>query len=396
MQVLQVIPYFNERRGGDVNVCKNVSIQLSKRGHDVTIMTSDFQYDENLAMSARRMGVEIMKFESVLNAGLLIYTPSMSGWLAESAKSFDIIHIQGYRSYQAHEVNRHAVRHHIPVVLQAHGTVLPFFQKIALKRLYDYVWGHRILRNVCLALALSEAEKGQYKKMGISEDRIRIVPNGIDLSPFACLPSKGSFKKKYGIRDAEKVILYLGRIHRIKGVDLLLDAYSELLERRRDIRLVIAGPDDGFESALRRRARELQLEDKMLFVGALYGRDKIEAFVDAQVYVLPSRYEVFPNTVLEAWACGVPVVVTDVCGISGIVRKTGGVVVPRDKHRMSVAIASIIDDDMLRNQLGENGKRLVRREFEWTAVIEKIEQVYDECIKSNPSSGRTIVPRCNG
>ena len=114
----------------------------------------------------------------------------------------------------------------------------------------------------------------------------------------------------------------------------------------------------------------------MIVTGPLYDREKLEAYVDADVYVLPSIYETFPNTVLEAWACGTPVVVTDRCGIADLVNKVG-YVVEYDENQLQDAIFKFLSDEELRKRLEAAGKKLVREEFSWGKVVGKIERLYE-------------------
>ncbi len=169
--------------------------------------------------------------------------------------------------------------------------------------------------------------------------------------------------------------MYLGRIHKIKGLDLLVKTFSDLIKKLDDIRLVIVGPDDGFLSTIKKQTEDLKIDGRILFAGPLYERDKLEAYVDADVYVLPSVYETFPVTVLEACACGTPVIVTDQCGIADIVDEVG-YVVEYDKDQLQDAIIKILSDEGLRRKFGEEGKRLVGEEFGWDEVVLDIENIY--------------------
>ncbi|GAJ22860.1 unnamed protein product, partial [marine sediment metagenome] len=168
-----------------------------------------------------------------------------------------------------------------------------------------------------------------------------------------------------GLGDDQRIILFLGRIHKIKGLDLLAKAFADLPKPLDNIKLVIVGPDDGYLSSLKKLVTDLGINDKVLFTGPLYGQEKLKAYVDADVYVLPSFYEIFGITVLEALACGTPVIVTNRCGIADAINGQAGLVVPYDKEQLQHALLHLLGDDKMRSQFSEKGKSLVREKFNW-------------------------------
>jgi len=375
MKILQTIEFFTPTRGGSVNSVYNLSKELAKNGHDVTIITSDFEFDKEYAKSIRDEGVEVISFHCKFNIDLFVYSPEIKSWIIENIKRFDIVHMHNFRSYQNNIVSYYARKNNIPYILQAHGSVLPFFKKQILKKLYDLVWGNEILKNTTKVIALTKMEEKQYKKMGVNKDKIVIIPNTVDLSFFNHLPKKGTFREKYDISLNTKMILYLGRLHKIKGIDLLIDAFSELQKDFPFSKLIIAGPDEGCLKILQNQAEEMNVGNNIIFTGPLYGQDKLAAYIDANVYVLPSLYEAFPNTVLEAWACETPVIVTKECCISDIVLKAG-LVVNRDKNHLKSALIDLMDDTK-RNHFSNECKKVIR-EFELANVTKKFEKVYNE------------------
>ena len=248
-------------------------------------------------------------------------------------------------------------------------------------KVFDLFFGYKILKDASKIIAVTKIEVEQYEKMDVDEDKIEIVPNGIDMSEYDNLPKKGKFRRKYLIGDEEKIILYLGRIHRIKGIDLLVRAFADLSKELNNVRLIIAGPDDGYLSTLKRQIDDLKIGDRILFTGPLYESDKLESYVNADVYVLPSVYEIFGITVLEACACGTPVVVTNRCGIADFVDKVG-YVVEYDKEQLRDAIIKVLSDEGLRERFREGGSRLVREEFGWDMIVKRIEGLYENsCAK---------------
>ena len=107
----------------------------------------------------------------------------------------------------------------------------------------------------------------------------------------------------------------------------------------------------------------LGLNDKVMFIEPLYDTDKLEAYIDAYVYVLPSVYEAFPNTIIESCVCGIPVIITKSCGISDIVQDNVGCVVERDTNSLKYALKYILKNEKFRNKLSDNCDSFVRLQF---------------------------------
>jgi glycosyltransferase involved in cell wall biosynthesis len=239
-----------------------------------------------------------------------------------------------------------------------------------------------MLHGAARVIALNPREVEQYGMMGVAPERIVTIPNGVDLTLFRDLPKPGTFREAFDIPEDEQIILFLGRIHRIKGTDLLVDAFAEVLQRGYRARLVIVGPDAGLLPALKQQISALGIGERILFTGPLYeARDKLSAYIDADVYVLPSVYETFPNSVLEANACGTAAILTDRCGIAEMIDGKGGVVVRYDRDDLRDAIIELLDDDAMRRRFGTDGKKMVFSEFGWETIVERVEGLYREVVE---------------
>ncbi|MDH7594430.1 MAG: glycosyltransferase [Methanomicrobiales archaeon] len=390
MKILQIVPTFVPSKfGGLVTVSFNISCSLVKQWHSVTVYTTDAEIGSDrlkiTEYSTTFNGIDVRYFKNLNNYFAYKFRLFLPIGFCKTAKrelkKHDIIHIHDFRTILTVISSYYARKYNIPYIIQSHGSVLPFFEKQLLKQAFDVIWGNKILQNASKCIALTKTESDQYIKMGVPEDRIVIIPNGLDLSQFSNLPERGTFRSKYGFSDKEQIVLFLGRIHKIKGIDLLIDAFSQVSEELPHARLVIAGPDDGYLSTVWEQIQRLKLNRKPLITGPLYGRDKLEAYVDADVYVLPSIYEAFSNTILEAWACGTPVIVTDSCAISSIAQ-CAGLVVKRDPIDLAIAIKRLILDEKLRDQCCKNGKSLINYEFNLESVITKIEGCYRQVIQT--------------
>jgi glycosyltransferase involved in cell wall biosynthesis len=271
--------------------------------------------------------------------------------------------------------------------MQAHGILPLTNERHLLKIFYDCSWGNRVLQDTSAVIALTPAEAQQYRDVGVPDNKIKIIPNGINISEYEQLPAKGVFKVKHKIDGETKIILYVGRINKIKGLDLLVKAYSLVIKQLNSGKttLVIVGPDDEYIATLKKIIKENDLEGKVVLTGPLYDKNKLEAFVDADIFVLPSNYEIFSIVVLEACACGIPVITTDRCGISDLINNKAGLVVPYDVKALSKAIIHMLQNDKARREFGTNGKLLVKSKFSWTEIVKQIEEIYLECVNNQKS-----------
>ncbi|MGB9623131.1 MAG: glycosyltransferase, partial [Candidatus Bathyarchaeia archaeon] len=272
LRILQVVPYFPPAYafGGPVKVAYQISRELAKRGHKVTVYTTDakdFNSRLETCFNETVHGVRVYYFRNIslmlVRKLKLFVTPKLIPVAKETLKEFDLVHLHEYYTFQNAIIRGPAKKQGIPYVLQAHGSLPKVGSWRRLKQLYDVFFGYRILRGASKVIALSNVEAEQYRSMGIPEEKIAIIPNGIDLSEYANLPPKGSFRKKFNIPDDRKIILYLGRVHKIKGIDFLIRAYAHLRNEMKfkDAILVIAGPDDGYFEEAKALANSLGVYD---------------------------------------------------------------------------------------------------------------------------------------
>ena len=389
MRVLLISPTFPPRKfGGITQASYDLAKHLSQRGNKVSVYTTDLNNRNSRIHDTMRVqnvsGMGVLYFRNLSNslASKRIYLPQgLNSMMKRAINNFDVIHINDFGTLLNIVAHHYANKNHIPYVLQAHGSLPIIIGKQRLKQIYDSLWGQSILKDASRVIAVSEMEAKQYESMGVNQDKIVIIPNGINVSEFDNLPPKGEFKKRWNIPGGQKIILFLARINRIKGPDLLAKAFTAISEDAENLKLVMAGPDDGYLAELKRVVRELKIEEKVVFTGPLYGRAKLEAYVDAAVYVLPSSYEIFGISVLEAMACGTPVIVTDRCGIANVIKGQAGLVVPYDEDRLLDALLSMLNNDEIRLGFGDKGRLLARDKFNWEKLTEQVEEVYGEVVK---------------
>jgi glycosyltransferase involved in cell wall biosynthesis len=376
MKILQVVPFFSPVHGGSSLVPYNLSKELAKRGYEVTVYTSDYKLSGEWIESLPRVKVYPLKTRSIW-ANFYI-TEGLINHIRKEIKDFDIIHLHNYRTFQNVVVHHYAKKYGVPYILQAHGSLPRISAWRKLKWIYDAFFGYRLLSDASTVIALNEVEAQQYRSMGVPDEKIAVIPNGIDLSEYAVLPPRGSFKRKFDIPDRKKIVLYLGRIHKTKGVDLLVKAYAYIIKEMKyiDALLVIAGPDDGYLNEVKSLVASLGISNSVLFTGFISSEDKLSALVDADVFVTPSFYG-FPVTFLEACATGTPIVTTTLGDTLEWIKGNVGYVVQPKTECLARAVYRLIIDEKLHKILSRNSQNIVKTNFSIEKVIDKLEQLYN-------------------
>lgn len=388
MKILHVAHFFYPclSAGGVVNASYQIASK-QREDNDVKVLSTD-SCKERLKFPNGRYdvdvdGIKVDYFKNLSNRfkmATMLDTPLFSSFrIRKEMGNYEIVHIHEHRQTLAIIVSHFARKNNIPYIVQAHGSVLPFFQKEGLKNLFDKVFGFRILHNADCVFALTEVERKQYLEMGIDEEKIEIVPLGINLEEYENLPDFGRFRSKFNVDDEEKLILFVGRIHEIKGLDLLIDSFNELihLNENERIKLAIVGPDDGYLNELDEKIKTYSLDEKVVITGPLYKEEKQEALVDCDLFVMPSKYESFTTSGLEAMACSKPLVLTKNNHIHDWVDGNCGIACDDDKDSLRSTIEELLFDEDLSRTYGENGRELIDHKYNWNIINKQILDIYN-------------------
>jgi len=378
MKILHVIPFFSASFGGSVTVLYHLSRCLAKEGHEVTIITTEYKYDPVYARSLEN--VNLIPFKQVANLGLFLFSPGIKKWLRSNISKYDIIHMHNFRSYQNNIVCKYAKEYRVPYIVQPHGSLPRIVEKKALKTLYDIVWGNEILKHASKIVAVSNNEVEQFKRAGIPDKKIYVIPNGVNYIPSTSLPPYGQFREQYDIRE-KHVIMYIGRIHEIKGIDFLIPAFNLFVQSwtRSNVALVVIGPDDGYQSILEDLVKQLDIADYVRFIGFI---NPVEAaYRDADVLVYPSVYEIFGLVPFEALLCGTPVIVTQDCGCGEIVKEAecGYLVRYGDVAGLAGTLRFALEHPDVNRRMVEAGKRYIEKRLAWECVVKQFEEMYESC-----------------
>lgn len=356
--------------------------QLIRRGHEVTTFTTN-AFDAHQVIQtpyANMDGIEVYYLKNLSNWlawNQKIFLPiGLRMLIKKRIKNFDCVIIQGFRNYINLVSYRQATNYKIPYVLFAFGSLPKTLGlKSLVKDIADLSFSRDLLKKASRVMAQNWHEVSAYQHFGIPKEKIELLPLGINLTEFQNLPSRGILRRKYHIREDEKVVLFLGRIHKNKGLDLLLQAFSEL-KKEQDFKFLLVGRDDGYLQSVNKLISMLGLGDRTFFAGPLYGKDRLAAYVDADVFVLSSSvYEETPMAALEACASFTPVIVTKQASIPWLEEYQAGLTIDYNAHALVNALSRLLANDDLRKKFGENARNMVREKFDWNVVTDKLERI---------------------
>jgi glycosyltransferase involved in cell wall biosynthesis len=378
MRVFQItVSYYPELQfGGPPQKIHALSRGLIRRGHEVMVATfrsSDSHSHDRVILD----GVSV-QYVSWLGSGTW-RVPLHTGELAALVRRADVVHLYGLYNLLGPAVASLAQRNGRPFVLEPQGMFVPRARSFRLKRLYHRLFTSWMGRNAAKVIATSSFELEELSSL-VPPDKLVLRRNGIDLEEFANLPSRAVFRHRYGIADDERIVLYIGRISAIKNLSQLLSAFQAASLGK--TRLILIGPvmEPDYASRLHTLTDELALRDRVVFVGPLYGQDKLSALAAADLFVLPSLYESYGNAAAEAVAAGVPVLLTETCGIAAQISGRAGLAVSLGEAALAEGLRAMLDDEEQRQKV-TRAQPDVLRELSWDEPLGLMEALYQAVIR---------------
>lgn len=390
MNILQVTLGFYPAQswGGPVKVVHQNGRELVRRGHRVTVYCSNlvnkYQKIQPGTFEREMDGMRIVYFDAwniKQWPGTLgpIWLPDLPAYVQREIHTFDIVHINGYRSPMILPILNAVRKAGIPIVTQPHGAMPIIVNSQMVKRLYDRVFGQAELKDISALIALQESERQQALAHRVPPERIVILPNGIDPADLEQVPPPGSFRRRLGMTSDLPLILFLGRINKKKGADMLVEAFAQM--QNRAAHLVIAGPDDGQLAEVQALIQKFGLQNRVSLPGLVTGSEVLAAFRDSDLFVLPCRADTFPVVIMESCLAGTPMVITDRCEIAHLVKDRVSEVVPFDARLFAQAMDNLLADRQKYSQYKANCAQMIAQTFSIQAVVDQLESIYRHAIE---------------
>lgn len=349
MRILQVTAaYYPELQfGGPPQKIHALSRGLAQRGHEVRVVTLHSQRrGAHDCVSQDGIAVQYVPWLGANGRQL----PYRLGALRGAVRWAQVIHVYGLYNLLGPAAACFARRGRRPLVLEPLGMYVPRLRHVWLKQLYHYAFTARLLKQAVVVIATSPVEQAELVEQ-VETARLVLRKNVLDMAPYQQLPDRAVFREARHLAAGDRLIIYLGRISPIKNLVALVQAFDQAQLDRACLLLIGPQLEPDYATQVQNMIDRLGLTERVQLIGPLYEADKLAALAAADLLVLPSVYESFGNAAAEAVAAGVPVLLTQACGIAPVINGRAGLAVAAGPAFLAQGLQILLDDTAQRAAL---------------------------------------------
>lgn len=373
MRILSVSVVFPPawQHGGTPITAHAVAKAMIHQGHDVLAICTGDEKDSSTALDIETTwdGVPVI-YCSRETSPIPFYSPSLRDEVVSRVGSYDVATIRSSWTYIGPAASNACLRKEVPYLAYPEGNFDPWCLKRGRlkKAVFWQLLDKPFFRKAAAIVALTKSEAESVRQMGLT-NRVEVIPNGVDVSDFERGSSREELESEFPRMRNRILVLFMGRIHPKKGLPGLVTAFDRVNAEYPNALLVVAGPDEGgHRTKVEQQVRERELEESVLFTGPVFGDKKVGLLRSSDIFVLPSHSEGLPIVVLEALACGLPVVLTDKCNVPQVARAGAGIETSTSPYRIAEALRDLLSDDLARLQMGKNAYQLAVKRFSWRRI----------------------------
>lgn len=371
MKILHVTSVPVNSFGGMERVIWALSKELAKK-HEVTILQATLYNPETKEGVTYKEGIKLITCKNDWHLGGYGFSKKLKEKLKQIWREYDIIHIHGTGRFTS-DFALDFLKNKKPLIFTSHG----FYhskKNFVIKKLHDKIKGP-LLKNADFCTALTELELGSFLQRGVSREKIRVIPNGIELERFNITFSK-QLKEKYS--PMKKMLLYVGRTHESKGLRYILYAIKNL-----DVNFIIAGIQTPYKRELDKIILRLGIQNKVKFIKEPEDKLLAKIFAISDIFILFSEWEGFGIVAVEAMAAGKPVIASNRGSLPHIIQdqENGLIVKYPNVKELELKIKELLKDSKKRRKLGKNAREFSKN-FGWNNIAKKYEELYKEAIKN--------------
>ena len=384
MHVLQAHNEILASRGGIVTALASLLPALRAQGVDTDLVSLTPR--EESASASPLHGPHLHLAHAIDIDPFFGFSWELRPLMERLSSESSVIHSHGLWFFLHYMAYRVAREKDIPHIIAVHGMAQPYIQSRSRwkKAPIDWWFQDRALQRAHAIQALVPTEVEDIRRLGLTNP-IAVVPNGVTLSD-APIPPRELLEERFPTLKNKRILLFLARLHPKKGLEHFLPAWKSAQIGAQDWHFLIAGPDEGGHRAeLETQVAALGLEKEVTFAGLLTGDSKRAALHHAHAFVLPSHSEGFSMSLLEALGARVPILITPGCNFPEATRAGAAIETPASQAGSLDALEQLaaLSDAELR-AMGERGRALVERDYQWDVIASKLKDVYAWCAGNGP------------
>ena len=385
MNILIVTPYFYEPPGGKYGVMR-LSMEFSKRNHKVYVISTRVR---NSKAYEEFNGVKVYRKKPVFYIPSLPYAMQyLVPTIIKFIKKYEIevLHTQTIHYTSSLSVAIASKMLNFPFILSVLGSTLTFCRSFIdlIFNLYESTISKCVVNRAKMIISISEHLIPRLYNLGVSPNKIRVIPHGINASEYKPKKRGHHFRNLLGIKPTELVIGYVGRLVPLKGVSFLIDAFKIVSGKNSNAKLLIVG-DGPQRKQLEYLSGNMKSEKKIIFTGFVPKERMPEIYNTLDIFVLPSFTEGLSNTLLEAMASGKPIITTPVGGNTELIEngKNGYLVHTRSVKELAERILDLLNAPNERTQMGKAGRTKILNQYTWEKIIPRYEKVYKQVLNGS-------------
>jgi len=383
MKILCVSPSYYPafKFGGPIYSVHILNKALYKKGIDVSVYTTNAGLEnvstneEIIVDGIKVIYFEFTKFFEFFNPTGWQFSLPLKNALKNNIKKFDLIYIVSTWNFPVFIASYFSEKYKKPYIISPRGHLYKdvlkkkFFKKIP----YYHIFLKRYLNRAFIHYTSYDEALNCHSLLKL-KSKYFVIPNGIELDEFE--------KIKKIEKEDKKTILFLGRISWKKGLDILISAYAKILKERNDLHLLIVGNDEeGFLEKVKGWVKNYGILKDVTFKGMVTGEEKLKIYSKSDIFVLPSYSENFGMSVIEAMACGVPIIISNKVGIYKEVEENrAGIVVETNAESLYKGMKNLLDDENLRKKCIENAYKMVKN-YDINKVVDRMIEIYEKIVK---------------
>jgi len=396
LKVLHVIPSVAPCRGGPSKAVIDMVCALRKAGVNAEIATSnddgESKLDVPLGELVKHNGAPIRFFNRVSPPVValreFIYSYQFERWLKKNISDYDLVHVHAIFSFCSTKAMQLARRNNIPYIVRPIGQLerWSMAQSQAKKDRYLKLFEKQNLEQASAVHFTAISEQDQALK-AIPNLPGKVIPLGLDL-PMEIRNARTKMEKRWKLKADVPTILYLSRLHPKKGLELLLEALSELKDL--SFQLLVAGDGDAdYVESLKHKTKKLKLHERTKFVGFVRSAEKSQLLQGADIYALTSHSENFGIAVLEALASGTAVIVSRQVALAEQVSKHNlGFVTELDPLDIREKLEFALTEIDLTRETGDHARDFVEQHFQWSQIAQRLNNLYKNILFSRTTSNQ--------